>query len=123
MRFKHRGLQRCIESCELPENDENQIHPDVSLKFVVADQNDLMWAKEIAEHYPELPCYVQPCNSEADITVDNRAIAKSLETETKFEKQPYDQKQKMLWLIDAVQSLNWNDVRILPQLHVWLNVE
>ena len=129
MRFKHRGLQRCLDACEPLEIEKSPSHPDISLKFVVADQDDLIWAKEIADQYPQLPCYVQPCNSNADITVDNRANEKNLETKSKTktenqsENQPYDQKQKMLWLIDAVQSLNWNDVRILPQLHVWLNFE
>ena len=70
MRFKHRGLQRCIEACENLDNDKNQNHTDVSLKFVVSDQSDLIWAKEIADQYPRLPCYVQPCNSDANITVD-----------------------------------------------------
>ena len=123
MRFKHRGLQRCLEACETHGKNENQAHTDISLKFVVSDQNDLIWAKEIADQYPQLPSYVQPCNGDADITVDNRAYSEQLETEPEPENQHYDQKQKMLWLIDAVQSLNWIDIRILPQLHVWLNVE
>ena len=121
MRFKHKGLQRCLDACETLEIINSQTHPDVSLKFVVADQDDLLWAKEIAEQYPQLPCYVQPCNNNADINIDNRSTTDDLEN--KEENSPYDQKQKMLWLIDAVQSLNWTDVRVLPQLHVWLNVE
>ena len=104
MSFKQKGLDRCLVACA------NQV--DVSLKFVVADQNDLIWAKNIADLYPEMPCFVQPCNTQADINNTTDAMDS-----------PRDQQKDMLWLIDAVQSLNWRDARILPQLHVWLNVE
>ncbi len=131
MNFKHRGLQRCLEACETKntfnnkEENKRHIHTDISLKFVVADDNDLAWAKEVADQYPQLPCYVQPCNIHADITVDKRTFTNSQQNsnENGAKTTPYDQKQRMLWLIDAVQSLNWSNVRILPQLHVWLNVE
>ena len=102
MSFKKRGLERCLEACENLNN--------VSLKFVVADEEDLLWSKTIADQYPRLPCFVQPCNTEANIE-DNHA--KEIRT---------DQQKQMLWLIDAVQSLNWKQARILPQLHTWLNV-
>ncbi len=117
MRFKHLGLQRCLEACN--SSDQNpQSQPDISLKFVVADQNDLIWAKEIANQYPQLPCYVQPCNKDADINVVNPTL--TTEIANKEADGNINQREDMLWLIDAVQSLNWNTVKILPQLHTWL---
>ena len=59
MRFKQRGLDRCIEAC----NESVEL----SLKFVVANNEDLFWAKNIAEQYPELPSFVQPCNTQAKL--------------------------------------------------------
>ena len=108
MSFKRKGLDRCLKACT------NQV--DVSLKFVIADENDLIWAKCIADQYPEIPCFVQPCNTQASINISSNNTAHEIDS-------PQDQQKDMLWLIDAVQSLNWRDVRILPQLHVWLNVE
>ena len=102
MSFKQRGLERCIDACDSLEN--------VSLKFVVTDKADLLWSKAIADQYPQLPCFVQPCNTEATIEDEH-----SKDTNI-------DQQKQMLWLIDAVQSLNWKQARILPQLHTWLNV-
>ncbi|MCL4111474.1 UNVERIFIED_CONTAM: hypothetical protein GTU68_002258 [Idotea baltica] len=102
MSFKKRGLDRCIDACESLEN--------VSLKFVVADKADLLWSKEIADQYPQLPCFVQPCNTSAKLEESNDE-AQAI---------PIDQQQQMLWLIDEVQKLEWNSARILPQLHTWL---
>lgn len=102
MSFKKRGLDRCIEACKNTDN--------VSLKFVVANEEDLHWSKTIAEQYPDLPCFVQPCNTEAKIDNDKSKAIK------------IDQQKQMLWLIGKVKSLNWNTVRILPQLHTWLDV-
>lgn len=101
MYFKKRGLDRCLDACDSLEN--------VSLKFVVADKDDLLWSKEIADQYPQLPCFVQPCNAEADIN--------ELQQE---DKSLIDQQQQMLWLIDEIQTLDWKDTRVLPQLHTWL---
>lgn len=125
MSFKKRGLDRCLASsedaCESLENMplenmslEKLSLKRVSLKFVVADQKDLLWAKEIADQYPHLPCFVQPCNTSANLEDDyNNSIDQS-------KKIPIDQQQQMLWLIDEVQQLNWNKAKILPQLHTWL---
>lgn len=104
MSFKKRGLDRCLEVCDSLEN--------TSLKFVVADKQDLLWAKNIADRYPQLPCFVQPCNTNANIK-ENK-----LENEAKAI--PIDQQKQMLWLIDQVQKLEWNQARVLPQLHTWL---
>jgi 7-carboxy-7-deazaguanine synthase len=103
MSFKQKGLDRCLEACSHQDED----HVEVSLKFVVADENDLVWAKSIADQYPEIPHYVQPCNTQAKIeNNDNPEVN--------------DQQKQLLWLIEAAQSLNWHTVRVLPQLHTWL---
>ena len=104
MSFKKKGLDRCIEACGSLEN--------VSLKFVVADKADLLWAKDIADQYPQLPCFVQPCNTSAKLE-ENCLVNKAKAI-------PIDQQKQMLWLIDEVQQLGWNNARILPQLHTWL---
>lgn len=100
MKFKEKGLKRCLETCDNLAN--------ISLKFVVADQNDLLWSKNIADQYPDLPCFVQPCNTQADID------------KTPDEHETHDTQQAMLDLIDAVQKLKWTTVRVLPQLHNWI---
>ena len=110
MSFKKRGLDRCLEACESLDN--------VSLKFVVADQADLNWSKDIADQYPQLPCFVQPCNTSAKLEDHLKDSEKNKSAETKAI--PIDQQQQMLWLIDAIQKLDWNEARILPQLHTWL---
>jgi len=110
MSFKKRGLDRCLDECENLDN--------VSLKFVVADEADLLWSKNIADQYPQLPCFVQPCNTSAkleDHLIDNdnthSAESKAI---------PIHQQKQMLWLIEAIQNLDWNEARVLPQLHTWL---
>lgn len=105
MSFKKRGLDRCLDMCKN--------FDAVSLKFVVADKEDILWSKNIADQYPQLPCFVQPCNTSAKLE-DNNSKSKLSHTI------PLDQQKQMLWLIEEVQLLEWNQVRILPQLHTWL---
>jgi len=109
MSFKKRGLDRCLDACESLDH--------VSLKFVVADKADLLWAKDIANHYPQFPCYVQPCNTSAKLENDRSDPNTGLDKDHVI---PIDQQRQMLWLIDEVQQLDWNNVKILPQLHTWL---
>ena len=110
MSFKKRGLDRCLDACESLEN--------VSLKFVVADEEDLLWSKTIAEQYPQLPCFVQPCNTSAKLEDHLSEDGKNIASEAQAI--PIDQQKQMLWLIEAVQKLDWNEARVLPQLHTWL---
>ncbi len=105
MSFKKRGLDRCLDACDSLEN--------VSLKFVVADNKDLLWAKKIADQYSHLTCFIQPCNTSAKLEHNYNESDKSNEI-------PIDQQQQMLWLIDEVQQIDWNNARVLPQLHTWL---
>ena len=110
MSFKKRGLDRCLETCDSLDN--------VSLKFVVADEKDLLWSKGIADQYSQLPCFVQPCNTCAKI--ENQLTEQSQKTNEEAHTIPIDQQQQMLWLIDVMQKLDWKSARILPQLHTWL---
>ena len=105
MSFKKRGLDRCLDACDSLEN--------VSLKFVVADNKDLLWAKKIADQYSHLTCFIQPCNTSAKLEHNYNESDKNNEI-------PIDQQQQMLWLIDEVQQIDWNNARVLPQLHTWL---
>jgi 7-carboxy-7-deazaguanine synthase len=76
----------------------------VSLKFVVRDDDDYRFAREVAARFPRLPVCLQPCNDkprfpggrgEADVERLRRLIAKTL-------------------------SDGWFEARVLPQLHVLL---
>ena len=109
MRFKQRGLERCLEACE---SDNNAAAVDISLKFVVADEADIIWAKAIADEYPHIPSFIQPCNTDA--TLEGTPTKKN-----DTNKHTTDQ-QRLLWLIERTQALHWHQVRLLPQLHRWL---
>lgn len=80
-------------------------NPEITLKFVVADETDYNYAKETAKKYPQLPVTLQPCNTAPppQIVTQDALIA------------------DMLRLIDRVNADKWfENVRILPQLHVML---
>ncbi len=108
MSFKKKGLERCLQASQVYKN--NRV--DVSLKFVVADQEDLLWAKRIADQYPQISCFVQPCNTQASLD-ETPSTGNALSEHSESQSQ-------LLWLIEEVQTLNWNKVRVLPQLHRWL---
>ncbi|MCK5917051.1 MAG: 7-carboxy-7-deazaguanine synthase QueE [Cocleimonas sp.] len=106
MRFKQRGLERCLDACA-----SDRTHPvDISLKFVVADKADIIWAKAIADLHPHIPSFIQPCNTDASL--EGNKTQQTLADNR-------DQ-QRLLWLIECTQALHWHQVRILPQLHRWL---
>ncbi|WP_456275748.1 7-carboxy-7-deazaguanine synthase QueE [Bacillus sp. AK128] len=83
---------------------------NLSLKVVVFDEEDFLYAKDIHQRYPGIPFYVQVGND--NVYGDNQSeIVSSLLT--KYE-----------WLIDqVVESNEMNEVKVLPQLHtlVWGN--
>jgi 7-carboxy-7-deazaguanine synthase len=110
MNFKLLGLERCLEACK---SENHQV--DISLKFVAADEQDVGWSKTIADQYPELPSFIQPCNTDARIETDTSNNADI--------KDRGQDEQSLLWLIKATQNLHWHQVRILPQLHRWLGVD
>jgi 7-carboxy-7-deazaguanine synthase len=107
MHFKQRGLERCLNACE----SNGNLSVDISLKFVVADKEDVLWAKAIADLYPHIPSFIQPCNTEA--TLEGYQREKNLP-------KPNNDQQRLLWLIECTQALHWHQVRVLPQLHRWL---
>nr|WP_086937564.1 7-carboxy-7-deazaguanine synthase QueE [Thaumasiovibrio occultus] len=77
--------------------------PDVSLKIVIADEDDLDWAGELKARYPQLPLFLQVCNTQLNGDPDQSKIAAD-----------------MRWLVDQVMARQWYDVKVLPQLHVYL---
>lgn len=82
--------------------------PLVSLKVVVFDDIDFLYAKQVHQRYPDVPFYVQVGNPDANEAgnISNRLLS-SLE-----------------WLFTKVISdPEMNEVRVLPQLHalVWHN--
>ncbi|WP_417672980.1 7-carboxy-7-deazaguanine synthase QueE [Pseudodonghicola sp.] len=82
--------------------------PQVGMKIVIFDEVDYLWAREVAQRYPDLPLYLQPGNPEVDPErpVDLTAALARLEG-----------------LIDRVTADRWFRPRVLPQLHmlVWGN--
>lgn len=117
MHFKMRGLERCLQACQT--DSDHRI--DISLKFVVADKNDVLWAKNIADQYPTLPCFIQPCNTSASLegTTFEDTIFEDT-TSDKPKSRDNNDRQHLLWLIETIKALHWHQVRVLPQLHRWL---
>lgn len=84
----------------------------VSLKLVIADEADYQWAKTLADLYPQLPLYLQPCNPAP-------ATPEQPDRETDIEAL----NAKLRWLVERIIADRWYRPRILPQLHVliWNN--
>ena len=96
MAFSADKLAQCISAA----GDDTE----VVLKIVIQDETDLMWAAEQRQAYPNVPLTLQPCNTQLEgIDVDMPTL-----------------NEKMRWLIQRVTSLQWFNVRVLPQLHVQL---
>jgi len=74
---------------------------DITLKIVVFDEADYIYAQDTAARYPDLPLYLQPGNHQVDGIADMDGLNKRLQ-----------------WLADKVTNDNWYDARVLPQLHV-----
>lgn len=83
------------------------------LKVVVFDEADYAYARDVAERYPGLSCYLQPGNhtppalAETGSTIDMAGIM-----------------ERMRWLVDRVASDKWYAATVLPQLHtmIWGNL-
>jgi len=75
------------------------------IKIVVFDEEDYLWAKEVAENYEQLQCYLQPGNhtppTDKGEVIDMGGIYNRYE-----------------WLIERTLSDQWFNPKILPQLHV-----
>ncbi|MCO7735790.1 7-carboxy-7-deazaguanine synthase QueE [Brucella intermedia] len=81
--------------------------PRTVLKFVIFDDADYAFAKEVANRHPHLPVYLQPGNHtppppEAnDAAIDIDGIMRRME-----------------WLVEKMIADGWYEAHVLPQLHV-----
>ncbi len=82
---------------------------NISLKIVIRDEADYLYARDIASKYTDLPIYLQPLNHTPP-SIDN--IDDKIDIDVIM--------KRMRWLIDRVNKDKWNDVKVLPQLHVLL---
>ncbi|EKD39069.1 MAG: hypothetical protein ACD_75C00518G0005, partial [uncultured bacterium] len=92
-------LQACLDGAAMA---------SVSLKFVIADETDYFFARQVAAWFPQLPVYLQPCNplSAEDLDREPVDIEKNC--------------AQLRWIIGRVVADAWYSVRVLPQLHVLL---
>lgn len=92
------NLQECIDAAQ---------KTSIALKFVVLDEADFSYAQQVAERFPNLPVYLQPCNPSASagdgVDVDFKSMTLQLR-----------------WLVDKVLAAKWFEASVLPQLHVLL---
>jgi 7-carboxy-7-deazaguanine synthase len=94
MRFRPERFEACLKVS----GDSQK-----SLKIVVASDEDLRWAEQMKEHYPQLPLYLQPCNPFLEEEPDQHQLAANMRK-----------------LVDKVMERGWYNVTVLPQLHVYL---
>lgn len=92
-------LQECMEAAG---------KTSTALKFVLWDEADYLYAREVAKRFPSLPVYLQPCNhtppgGEGETTAETETI-----------------RARMLWIVERVIADAWFTARVLPQLHVML---
>jgi 7-carboxy-7-deazaguanine synthase len=82
----------------------------VSLKVVVFNEEDLAYAKNVHQRFPEVPFYLQVGNDQLNETDDGKLL---VHLASQYE-----------WLINLVMpDPEFKRVRVLPQLHtfVWGN--
>lgn len=78
-----------------------------SLKIVIFDEEDLLYAAEAHKRYPDVSFFVQAGNDDL-IEADNNTLRDKLV-------------KRYEWLIEQVMHReDLNHVRILPQLHAWV---
>ncbi|MBX5206031.1 7-carboxy-7-deazaguanine synthase QueE [Rhizobium sp. NZLR1] len=83
--------------------------PEITLKIVVFDDTDYLFAQQVGERYPDIPLFLQPGNhtppppDDDDARVDIDGVM-----------------DRMHWLIEKVTADRWFSIRVLPQLHVLL---
>jgi len=78
------------------------VQTQCSLKVVVFDEADYLFAREAAALLPDLPVYLQ-AGTPIEIEATNEIIA-----------------ERINWLLARCVADGWNDVAILPQLHLLL---
>lgn len=82
---------------------------DISLKIVIQDEADYLYARQVSGRYPELPMYLQPVNHTPP-PVDN--MDEKIDIDGIM--------ARMRWLVERAEQDQWRNVHILPQLHVLL---
>ena len=101
MRFDPEMLENCL--------GQAGAGPRTVLKFVVFDEADYQFARDVSARHPHLPVYLQPGNhtppppDAEDAPIDVDGIL-----------------GRMHWLIDRVMADRWFAASVLPQLHVLL---
>ncbi|WP_066297391.1 7-carboxy-7-deazaguanine synthase QueE [Bacillus sp. FJAT-29937] len=79
----------------------------MSLKVVIFDDEDYLYAKKVHERYPHVPFYLQVGNDDIT-TADQDTLVNQLI-------------EKYTWLIDkVVEDSDLNNVKVLPQLHTYI---
>ena len=76
----------------------------VSLKFVVHDDEDYLFARQVAARFPRLPVCLQPCNDKVRLPGGGGGL----------------ELERLRRLIAKTLSDGWFEARVLPQLHVLL---
>jgi len=108
-------LDRCIAYARatdrvetgLADRVETGLAPvQICLKVVVFDEADFLYARQVAERYPDIPMYLQAGNHTPP------HLAQDLDTPGIL--------HRMDWLIQRVIAEKWYSARVLPQLHVLL---
>ncbi|QVY62611.1 7-carboxy-7-deazaguanine synthase QueE [Cytobacillus gottheilii] len=80
---------------------------NTSLKVVVFDDEDYLYAKNVHLRYPEVPFFLQVGNSDNQTADNQQLLAQLIE---KYE-----------WLIDKTMADHeLTDVKVLPQLHTYI---
>ena len=104
MPFRRKRFEACLAAAGA--------NTQVSLKLVIADEPDYQWARTLAEAYPQLPLYLQPCNTAP-------ATPEQPERETDLAAL----NAQLRWLVERITADRWYRPRLLPQLHVliWNN--
>ncbi len=93
-----RRLAACVQAAQ-----SGDAAPHISLKVVVFDEDDYQFARQVGKRHPTLPLYLQVGNPapEAGEEVGTAVLL-----------------ERLRWLCERVLADGWNEVVILPQLHV-----
>lgn len=100
---KWERLDRCVSYAR---GKPGEPHPQASLKIVVFDEEDYVYARYVAERYPDLPIYLQAGNHTPPHLAEEIDIKGIL--------------SRMDWLIQRVMQDQWYSATVLPQMHVLL---
>lgn len=108
--FNADDLAACIDAAR----KGGPFAPAITLKFPVADENDLAFADQVRRMHRDIPCYLQPVNATPAAPHPDGANGVDLDALT----------EKYRWLVDQVSQRGWFDVRVMPQwhVHVWGNL-